>query len=212
VVGLLATITMIFAACAEAPTESFSHRPGGISKYTDGTSELEGITATASPQCPWGYEGTPPDCIPDGGWVPVGSSPQASIGDMGSGGEDSGGGGSGVGAEDEGLAAFAICVAAKMGTSGWASVLATGISAWQLFEARQQVASTYGAWQLYHDGRPNNPNWDGAVENLFWANYKNAESAETALWTTTAAAAGTTVTEVGKSMLACAPTLAAPEP
>jgi len=99
-----------------------------------------------------------------------------------------------------------------MGTSGWVSVLATGISAWQLYEARQHVSSTYGAWLLYHEGRPNNPDWDGAIENLFWARYKDAESAESALWATTAMAAGTTAAEVGKAMVACGPTLAVPEP
>jgi hypothetical protein len=201
----------IAAACGDGGTPLTPS--GGIVRSVGGTAELEGITATSSPQCPWGYGGTPPDCVPEGGWIPSGSSP--GIGSFGSGDTSDGSGSGQTGDEtrpEDGVAAFAVCVSAKMGPSGWLSVLATGISAWQLFEAREQVRDSYRAWELYHNGRSDNPNWDLATENLFWANFESAQSTETALWATTAAAALSTTAEIGKAIVACSPTLAIPEP
>ena len=63
-----------------------------------------------------------------------------------------------------------------------------------------------------YNGQAGNPDWNQATGNLFWANFQNAQSAETALWATTAAASSSTLYEVGRAVVACAPTLAIPEP
>lgn len=105
-----------------------------------------------------------------------------------------------------------LCVAAKMGTAGWSAVLSAGVSGWELYAAREHVRDSYGAWLLYHQGSASNPNWDAATDNLFWADYTAAESAEKQLWLAAGSSSTTAAVLVGRAAVACLPTLAVPEP
>lgn len=113
--------------------------------------------------------------------------------------------------EEEGVVAFGICIALKMGVSGWGALFTTGVSAYLAWDARQNTKAKYDAWARYRqDVDGGVVRYDIHINDLYYNAWKDAEHQEVLFYATTTTAAGVAGFEIFKAAVACSPYILAP--
>jgi len=113
--------------------------------------------------------------------------------------------------EEEGVVAFGLCVALKMGVSGWGALFTTGVSAYMAWDARQNSKAKYDAWARYRqDVDAGFVRYDIHINDLYHNAWKDAEHQEVLFYATTATAAGVAGVEIFKAAVLCSPYILAP--
>ncbi|HET6228620.1 MAG TPA: hypothetical protein VFE05_00995 [Longimicrobiaceae bacterium] len=139
-----------------------------------------------------------------------------------------GGGGAGIppgtlpGDDDEdgttannGPIGYAGCVAVKMGFTGWAAIGATGISAYQMYEARKSTDDKYREYIEYnnaHYAYGSTSPYDPLLEKLLYNNYMESRNNENVLWAQLSLSGGVALRAIGVAAAVCWPIGVAPEP
>lgn len=144
-------------------------------------------------------------------------------GDGGDGWENDGGSGDGGGdgplegdadgdgdTLDDGPAAFTACVAAGMGVDGWAAILGSAYTGYQLFGARSEVRSSYSAYTAYAESYTWREDFSSTEADLLHQLYVSAVKAEENLWGQLALTGGVAAAKIGAAVIKCAPLMAAP--
>lgn len=109
---------------------------------------------------------------------------------------------------DDGPAAFALCVATKLGVGGWAAIGGTAFSAWQLWDAKSATRTAEARYNAYAALRGEEMNLD--ILNVYFQAWQDAKSAETAMYVAIALSGTVAASELAKATAACSLVAALP--